>query len=144
MVIYYLPCLFCLFDRDRIHFYINFSALYATMKSKLILLLLATVTPLLPLVHAVVPLAADLKDATTVYIFVSAPSSAPSILTLTPDAFITPTALAPISTPPIPSTVIYTATESWSLRIWPPWFRTALTAAPSSVPAPTSESREGI
>jgi len=121
----------------------------------------ASIALILPLAHALVPLGAsqllphplptrqpelepDLKDVTTLYVYVTAASTAPSITTLASNTFITVTTPAPVSPPPTPNTVIYTTTEYWSIRIWPPWlYRTTQTAVPTAVLVPSSGSREG-
>ncbi len=121
------------------------------MRLNTILTLLAWVAPILPLAHWLVPLdlsqiishplptakpdlEPEVKAVTTVYVYASAPSS--------PNTFLTTTTPVSVSPPPASSTIIYTSTEYWSIRIWPPWIKTA--ALPTPVPTRASESREGI
>ncbi|KAE9378845.1 hypothetical protein N431DRAFT_460170 [Stipitochalara longipes BDJ] len=128
------------------------------MKAEYLPRLLAVVAPMLSIAHGLAPpeiprilsrplptpkLEAEPEVTTTVFVYVPAPSTS-SLPAPTSNSFITITTLAPVSPLPTTSAIIYTATESWSIRIWPPWFRTTQIAVPSSAPKPSSGSREGI
>ncbi|PMD36853.1 hypothetical protein L207DRAFT_586542 [Hyaloscypha variabilis F] len=121
------------------------------MKTESLLRLLIGVAPILSLAHALVPLEVsqirshpnplperedhepEVQAISTLFVYVTAPVPTTSSATSLYTSFVTVTTLAPVAPPPA-STVIYTATEYWSIRIWPPWIRTIPAAVASPAP----------
>ncbi|KAN0115296.1 hypothetical protein V8E51_004840 [Hyaloscypha variabilis] len=122
------------------------------MKTESFLRLLIGVAPILSLAHALVPLEVsqisshpnpipereaghepEVQAISTLYVYITAPVPTTSSATSLYTSFITVTTVAPVAPPPA-STDTYTATEYWSIRIWPPWIRTIPAAAASPAP----------